>query len=838
MKKLLLLSMILAAAGWCQQPPDKQEEERRRSMRATMDAIMAECQSSAGGDWRKWFDSLAPFREQLRAVMDRESRFNIRTSSLDSKHAIAYTDPTKAHRPVSFLTAAGTPPLMASQFVGYYISPPAPDPFEWGERLSSNMALKATRRWLKTKGIDLIVVPVPTVVDVYPDRVVGGGIPENRIVQPHVRKFFYDLLSSDIEIVDLLPAFLEAGRKRLDSLYLVGDIHWGPAGWRIAADALAERLRRYPFAQEAARGKPLFVSKRMPRPAATPPTLLWEYLSPVERKAIKNYLHPEYDAVSRVDGKPMDPETAPVVILGDSYAPLISTQLAKAINLPVATHSVDGSSTQPLKELLRIPKALPEARVVIWVASYGTYLLMDWNGLPDVVMKMADAPPPASATESLGPSTAAIEERTQRVTLPSGMKLVLYPKETRGTTITSMLNIHYGTAEELFNRRAEAQLAPQMLLRGTKTRSRQQIQDELKKLEARVTITGSGATTVVSAETVREKFPAVLKLLAEILRSPGFPVREFEQLRDSTIAGLEKNRSEPQFLAMNALSRHLYPYPQGDIRSILSADEQLDGIRKATLGDVKKFYSDFFGASQAEFSIVGDFEAGEVRGLLTELFGDWKSPRAFREISRPYAKIPAENRVIETAGKTGSAFVAGLRLDLGENDEDYPALLLGTQMLGVGAGSRLAKRIREKDGLAYTIATNLGAGSLEKGGLLLTLALDPKGAPQDVSKVEQAFKDELALVLKDGFTAKEVADAKAAWRRTQQASRLQDSVLARKLAANESINRTMAWDAELEKKVAALTPAQIVDALRRNLNTDGMTIVKAADFQRYARKEK
>ena len=369
MRRQLMSLAVLAAAVVAQNQP---EAARRQSIKSSMDAILAECQTSADGDWRKWFDALAPFRERLSAEMNHASRFNTR----------------KGPHPAPFLIAKGNPPLLASVFAGRYLNPPTADPVEWAEHVSSVAALKATRNWLKTRGVDLIVVPVPTVLDVYPDRFVNAPtVPENRIVQPHVRKLFYDLLKSDVEVVDLLPLFLEARKRNDEPLFLVGDIHWGPPAWRITAQALAARLRRYQFVNEAAHQPPVFVSKRTPRPAMTPPTLLWEYLSPSERQAIGNYLQPEYDAISRVDGKPADPKTSPVVILGDSFAPMISLQLSQAINLAVATHSVDGASLQPLKEMLRTQNAVSEAKVVIWIASYATYLLMDWSGLPELVVR-------------------------------------------------------------------------------------------------------------------------------------------------------------------------------------------------------------------------------------------------------------------------------------------------------------------------------------------------------------------------------------------------------------------------------------------------------------------
>ena len=64
--------------------------------------------------------------------------------------------------------------------------------------------------------------------------------------------------------------------------------------------------------------------------------------------------------------------------------------------------------------------------------------------------------------------------------------------------------------------------------------------------------------------------------------------------------------------------------------------------------------------------------------------------------------------------------------------------------------------------------------------------------------------------------------------------RAQDAPLARTLATDLYIKRTLAWDAALEKKVEALTGEQILAAMRKYLDPAKMTIVKAGDFAKGA----
>ena len=107
-------------------------------------------------------------------------------------------------------------------------------------------------------------------------------------------------------------------------------------------------------------------------------------------------------------------------------------------------------------------------------------------------------------------------------------------------------------------------------------------------------------------------------------------------------------------------------------------------------------------------------------------------------------------------------------------------------------------------------------------------------APQNTLKVEAAFKEEMARVLKDGFTAEEIEAAKQGWLQSRQVSRAQDRELVGRVASQRFDDRTMAFDAEMDKKVQALTAEQIVEAMRRHLKLEDLTIVKAGDFKKAA----
>jgi zinc protease len=448
---------------------------------------------------------------------------------------------------------------------------------------------------------------------------------------------------------------------------------------------------------------------------------------------------------------------------------------------------------------------------------------------PDVLAMVKDYKGDAARDqgEEFDPSPANIEARTTRHALPGGTQLALLPKKTRGGSVFVGIALRFGDVRSLANLGEAPAVVTAMLMRGTARHTRQQIEDELDRLKARVGSNSWGSGMYLHLETTRENLPAVMPLIAEILREPSFDAKELEQLRNEMLAGVEQQRSDPGAIAYNAFQRALKPYPKGDIRYVDSIEEALAGFKSVTRDQLVHFHRDFFGAP-TQVTAVGDFDAAAFEQQVAGLFGGWKAAKPFTRVSNQYFDVAPQSQSFETPDKAQAFFVAGQNLDLRDDDPDYPALLFGNYMLGGGfMHSRLLDRIRIKDGISYGVGSQLSAEALDKSGGFLTYAIY---APQNLAKLEQAFKEEMQRVLTEGFTAEEIAAAKSGWIQGRSVDRAQDSGLAGTLQHYLFIGRTFAWDAELEKKVMALDAAQIRAAMVKHLDPSKFVVMKAGDF--------
>ncbi|HUF11872.1 MAG TPA: pitrilysin family protein [Longimicrobiales bacterium] len=465
---------------------------------------------------------------------------------------------------------------------------------------------------------------------------------------------------------------------------------------------------------------------------------------------------------------------------------------------------------------LFIPTAQPD-RAQIPTAPDVDALVGDYRGREDVAVG-----------EEFDPSPDNIEARTRRLTLPTGFEVALLPKETRGETVVATIRLRYGSLEGLTGRADAAGLAGAMLMRGTTSRTRQQIQDELDRLSARVSLSGGVTGAFASIETTRGNLPAVLDLVGEVFREPAFDATEWELLREERLAALEEQRSEPNALAFRAIQRHLNPWPEDHPLYAETVVEEIAGIEAASLDEARAFYRDFYGADAGSMSIVGDFDVDAVLPIVEATFGDWRSQRPYQRIVTNYREIPAEDIQIETPDKANAWFVGGMNLRLPDSDPDYPALLLGNYMLGGGfLNSRLATRIRQNEGLSYGVGSFISGDPLDDDGGFMAYAIY---APENRDRLEQAFREEIDRMLRDGFTAEEVEAALEGYLQSRQMSRAQDMSLSRDLEQKLYLDRDMTWDSSLEERIRALTPDRIVEAMRRHIDPSMITVVKAGDF--------
>ena len=437
--------------------------------------------------------------------------------------------------------------------------------------------------------------------------------------------------------------------------------------------------------------------------------------------------------------------------------------------------------------------------------------------------------------EVFAATIANVEARTTRSELANGMKIAMLPKETRGDVVQALITMRFGSEKDLKGKTTIAGFVPEMLLRGTTTRSYQQLLDELDRLKASVRFGAGGmeqtspGSVVVRIESVREHMPAVLALVADILQNPSFPADQFKILKSEHLTNLETTLSDPMAQGFLTMMRAINPYPKTDVRYTPTTAEEIALLGKLKLADVKAFHKSFWGASNAEMTIVGDFDADAVKTVLDKQFGAWKSPKKYVRIDNKFTKTKGADLIVVTPDKTMALIAMAHQIELRDDHADYAAVTMLAYIMAGNASSRLLTRLRHKEGLSYGAFGAIDADSQDTVGVLFIGAIL---APENRDLANAYALEELEKLIKDGVTADELAEAQAAFAKEFEGSLADDSYLLRTLNSGLFLGRTMTWQGDLNGKIAKLTAADINKAAKKYIHLDQLAKVTAGDMSK------
>ncbi len=434
-----------------------------------------------------------------------------------------------------------------------------------------------------------------------------------------------------------------------------------------------------------------------------------------------------------------------------------------------------------------------------------------------------------AAGEAFDVSPENIDRRTVTATLPTGLNVAFLPKKTRGEAVTLRLTLRYGNTENLKGLTTACEVMPALMLRGTKSLDRQQIQDALNRYRAKLTPNGNTGEATFQLQTRREYLTQALDLLRQVLREPTLPSEELEILRAANISRLEQRLTDPTALAQVAISRRINPYDPDDVRYVPTVEEEIDRWKNLSRAEVGRLYSEYLSGQHGQLSIVGDFDPDEIRPVVERLLTDWTTTTEYQRIvRRGDVSVSAEHIVIETPDKENATYLAGTVFPISDHSDDYAPLLMGNYILGSsGLASRLGDRVRQKEGLSYGVGSFVRASSLDPRMTMLVYAITN---PVNMSKVETAIAEEMERLLEQGITQAELDAAREGYLENQIVERAEDTRLASLLNKNLLAGRSMSYYADLESRLNRLTVDDVNRALKKWVDLKKFAIAVAGDF--------
>lgn len=424
---------------------------------------------------------------------------------------------------------------------------------------------------------------------------------------------------------------------------------------------------------------------------------------------------------------------------------------------------------------------------------------------------------------------ANIDKETLRtpLALANGtVKLALLPKPTAGNQVDATLVMQFGSADDLKGLRRISSATAALLDHGTDTLSRQEIEDQFTRLRTSISFSGEAGVVVVRLSTQSEQLPAALELALTVLKRANFPEKELQEYKAQVRTALNNALAEPSALASRALARHDNPWPPEDPRYTPTFEEEIKEVESLTAEQLKAFHKRFYGTGNILLSVVGDFDPQAVKTTVQSHLNDWKTAPAYQRLSDPYRHVAPETFLINTPDKANAFYLASAPLKLQDTDPNYPALYVANYLLGGSQTSRLWNRIREQDGLSYTVGSSLDASSFEASGGWSIYAIH---APENSKRLQTAITQELDRILADGFSDQEVQQAVTAILNFRKLARARDEVLVSSWINYLQLERTFAWSAHIDTELSKLTAEQVNQAVKKWIKPSELSVALAAD---------
>ena len=306
-----------------------------------------------------------------------------------------------------------------------------------------------------------------------------------------------------------------------------------------------------------------------------------------------------------------------------------------------------------------------------------------------------------------------------------------------------------GVLAESPDKNGASLLMSKLLIKGTKTRSAEQIVTEIESLGGSIDTYGGNNSLGLSAEVLSDDFTPGIELFADVLLNPTFPEGSLERERAIQLAGIRAQKDQPLQSASRLMRRGLY----GDASYGLDVQGTEETVARLQRTDLEQLFHRLIVPNNSVLAIYGDVNPAAVRDALDRVLGHW--PRG--------GSVPEQNgaihlheikREIELRDKKQAVLVIGFPGVNLKHPDRYALELLQEALSDLG--SRLFLRIREKLGLAYYVGAQNFLG-LQPG----YFAFYAGTAPEKAAQVETELLAEAESLRRDGLTEIELKRAKA-----------------------------------------------------------------------------
>ena len=284
-----------------------------------------------------------------------------------------------------------------------------------------------------------------------------------------------------------------------------------------------------------------------------------------------------------------------------------------------------------------------------------------------------------------------------KFTLANGLQ-VFVVKNTKLPQVSATLALDYDGFEE-GDKAGVAQMAGQLLKRGTTTKSKAQLDEAIEFLGGSMSTSSQSA----SVSSLKGNFPSLLGLLSEVVLQPALSTEELEKIRKQVLSGIESNKDDADAISGNLVKKLVYGanHPYGEMMTTKT-------VNQVSIADVKSFLNTYWIPNAAYLIFVGDIEPAAAKALAEKSFGNWKKGVFTKQnFAKPIQPKQTYVAIVDRPASVQSVVAIASAVDLLPGSSNVIAGSVMNNILGGGFSGRLFANLREKYAFTYGAYSSL-----------------------------------------------------------------------------------------------------------------------------------
>ena len=423
-----------------------------------------------------------------------------------------------------------------------------------------------------------------------------------------------------------------------------------------------------------------------------------------------------------------------------------------------------------------------------------------------------------------GPVAPFVVPAVHATRLDSGLQLRVARRE-RVPVVTALLVMDAGESAPAREQAGLAGLTGKSLHGGTARRSAVELAYALEDMGTHLGTSTGWDSTGVSLTCAADRFPSALRLLSEVVLTPGFPRGEVERIREQHLAGIRQRNMYPSRLAAAAASHFFFREGATYGRPMAGEEGSVAALDRA---QVAGFAASRYRPGGAALAVAGDVDTAEVTDLCAECFGGWQGEAA--SVAATSGARFSERRIVivHRPGAVQSELRVG-HASVARETPDYFPLIVMNAVLGGTFTSRLNLNLREDKGFTYGVSSRF---DFRRSGSMFCVSAAV--ATEVTAAAVREMLAETETLAAGGPTAAEVRGARDYLAgifplRMETAAQIASGI------AQVFVHRLPAdYHARYREQVQAVKVEDVARAAARRLDLDALTVVVVGDADQVA----